>query len=59
MEAAREVVLLWRSRKPAYEYDPDAWRRNELLLPPSGEHANETLAIARVLRRPSGRRLWK
>jgi len=31
--AAREVALLWRSRKPAYEYDPDAERHNELLSP--------------------------
>jgi hypothetical protein len=31
--AAIEVVSLWRSRKPAYEYDPDAERHNELLFP--------------------------
>ncbi len=51
--AAREVVLLWRSRKPAYECGPDAERHKELLLPQSGGHANEILAIARVLRRPA------
>ena len=39
-EAAREVVSLWRSRKPAYEYGPDAERHNEL-LPPRERRARE------------------
>jgi hypothetical protein len=36
MRAASEVDQLWRSRQPSYEYDPDAERHNELLLPRKG-----------------------